>query len=389
MNMTTKKDIFERYLNEYLKADKQRKGEILKTVCNITLMHQKAAIRKFKRLQMRRGRDPEKRGRKTYYTPDVSVALKTIWKAASEICGELIQPIIAEYVTILKRDKMWSHSEVTTAKLLQMSEATTKRRVGEFMKSRISKKGKSSTNPSNLKEIIPIFTGPWKGKPAGYGQIDTVVHCGSSLIGDLIYSVNYTDVSTLWVSFNAQLNKGQGATRDSLKRIKAKVPFPIYGMHPDTGSEFINWVLKEWCREESVELTRSRPNHKNDNAYVEQKNGHVIRRFLGYSRLDQREVVPLINEMYDLLEIYLNHFVPSKKLIEKVRVGSKYQRKYDKAKTAYKRVLADKTVAIEIKQKLTVEHDQLNPLLLKRKIDMIIEEIFKVNRLLREQNSDI
>lgn len=384
MNMTTKSNIFKRYLDEYLKANKQRKGEILKTVCDITLMHKKAAIRKFKKLQMTRGCDPEKRGRKTYYTPDVSVALRTVWKAASEICGELVHPIIEEYVTILERDNLWNHSDGTTVKLLKMSEATTKRRVGEFMKSRLYRKGKSSTNPSKLKEIIPIFTGPWKDKPPGYGQIDTVVHCGSSLIGDLVFSVNYTDVATLWVSFAGQWNKGQRATKNSLKRIKDKVPFPIKGMHPDTGSEFINWVLKGWCDEETIEMTRSRPNHKNDNAYVEQKNGHVIRRFLGYTRLDQREVVEFVNEMYDILEVYLNHFVPSKKLIKKSRVGSKYVRKYDKAKTAYKRVLENKDIFQEIKDKLTLEHGRLNPLLLKRKLDTLIAEIFTLNRSLRE-----
>jgi hypothetical protein len=387
--MTTKKDIFGRYLAEYLKASKQRKGEILKTVCEITLMHRQAAIRKFKRLQMKRGCSPEKRGRKTYYTSDVSVALRTVWKAGSEICGELLHPMIEEYVQILQRDKMWEHSDVTTAKLLEMSEATAKRRVGEFLKSRIPSKGKSATNPSKLKEIIPIFTGPWKDKPPGYGQIDTVVHCGNSLIGDLVYSVNYTDVATLWVSFHAQWNKGYHTTKESLKEIKAKVPFPISGMHPDTGSEFINWGLKGWCDSEKIEMTRSRPYHKNDNAYVEQKNGHVIRRFLGYTRLDRREVVKLINEMYDLLEVYLNHFVPSKKLIEKVRVGAKYKRRYEKAKTAFKRVLESGDISQEIKNKLTLEHSQLNPLLLKKRIDIMIEEIFKLNRQLRQPNSDI
>lgn len=389
MNMTTKKDIFGRYLSEYLKASKQRKGEILKTVCDIASMHRQAAIRKFKRLQTRHGDAPEKRGRKTYYTPDVSVALRTIWKAGSEICGELLHPMIPEYVQILRRDKMWSHSQETTIKLLKMSEATAKRRVGEFMKSRIPSKGKSATNPSKLKEIIPIFTGPWEGKPPGFGQIDTVVHCGNSLVGDLVYSVNYTDVATLWVSFSAQWNKGYYTTKESLKRMKNKVPFPIFGMHPDTGSEFINWGLKGWCDAEKIELTRSRPYHKNDNAYVEQKNGHVIRRFLGYTRLDQQEVVKLINEMYDLLEVYLNHFIPSKKLIEKVRIGSKYRRRYGKAKTAYKRVLESNDILAEIKTKLTLEHTRLNPLILKRKIDTMIEKIFTINRLLREPISGI
>jgi len=385
--MITKNNIFDRYLSEYLKANKKRKGEILHTVCDISSMHKKAAIRKFRKRRLKKGSDFEKRGRKIYYTPDVSVALKIVWEAGSEICGELLHPIISEYVSIFQRDNLWNHSEETTAKLLKISEATTKRRVAEFMKSRISKKGKSSTNPSNLKEIIPIFTGPWKDKPPGYGQIDTVVHCGNSLVGDLVYSVNYTDISTLWVSFCSQFNKGQRATKDSLKRIKEKVPFQILGMHPDTGSEFINWFLKRWCDEEKIEMTRSRPNHKNDNAYVEQKNGHVIRRFLGYARLENREVIELMNKTYDLLEIYLNHFVPSKKLIEKVRIGSKYKRKYDKAKTAYKRILEHKEINQKVKDKLILEHSQLNPLLLKRKIDTLIEELFKNNRNLRELNS--
>lgn len=386
--MTTKNNIFERYLDEYLKASRKRKSEILSHVCDVVRMHRKAAVRKFARLQMQRGGDPEKRGRKVYYTPDVTVALRSLWVTGSEICGELLHPMIPEYVSILKRDRLWYHSEKTTEKLLRISEATTKRRVSEFMRLRVPSKGKSATKPSGIKEIIPIFTGPWQDKPPGFGQVDTVVHCGSSLAGDMAYTVNYTDVATLWVSFAAQWNKGYHATKISLKRIKKKVPFPIKGMHPDTGSEFINWGIKGWCMQEKIELTRSRPNHKNDNAYVEQKNGHVVRRFLGYSRIDQKEVIPIMNEMYDTLEIYLNHFIPSKKCLKKERIGSKYKRKYDKAKTAYRRVLEHKDISPEIKDKLIREHEQLNPLILKTKVDKLINEVFEINRKLREQRRE-
>lgn len=238
MNMTTKKDIFARYLSEYLKANKQRKGEVLNHVCDVIKIHRKAAIRKFKVLQMKDPLlSPPRRGRKEYYTLDSVDALRTVWEAASEICGELVHPIIKEYVAIFKRDGLWRHSPQVTKKLLQMSEATVKRKVGNFKKGR---KGFSTTKPSQLKEIIPIFAGPWQDKPPGYGQIDTLVHCGGSLLGDMAFSVNYTDVATLWVSFAAQWNKGQQATCQSLKQIKKKVPFDILGMHPDTGSEFIN-----------------------------------------------------------------------------------------------------------------------------------------------------
>ncbi|MBU6389140.1 DDE-type integrase/transposase/recombinase [Patescibacteria group bacterium] len=381
--MTTKNQLFGRYLSEYLKASAERKSEILTTVCEVTCLHRKAAIRKFRRLQMNGGR-PGKRGRKVEYGPDVTVALRTVWEAASEVCGELVHPVIGEYVEILKRDEMWYHSEVTTKKLISMSEATVKRRVSTFTHSKSARKGISATSPSKLKEIIPIFTGPWKDKPPGFGQIDTVVHCGPSLVGDLVYSVNYTDICTMWVSCAAQWNKGEKATTDSLNRIRAKVPFPILGMHPDTGSEFINWFLKNWCDSNHIELTRSRSYHKNDNAYVEQKNGHVIRRFLGYARLDRREVVDLMNELYSVLETYLNHFVASRKLEEKVRVGSKYRRRYAKGTTAYRRVLASPEISQDIKYRLTVEHETLNPLLLRRRIATLTEDLFTLNRQLRE-----
>ena len=380
MTMTTKNEVFSRYLSEYIKANRKRKGEILKNVCDVTKMHQKAAIRKFRRLQLKGKYQTEKRGRKAVYTPDSTAALKTVWEAASEICGELLHPVISEYAAVLKRDKLWEHNADATEKLLSMSEATVKRRVGKFIKARGKKKGISTTKPSNLKEIIPIFTGPWEDKSPGYGQIDTVVHCGHTLLGDMAYTVNYTDVSVLWISLAAQFNKGQRATRDSLKTIKSKVPFPITGMHPDTGSEFINWFLKDWCDEEKIDLTRSRPNRKNDNAYVEQKNGHVVRRFLGYSRIDCQEAIGAMNKLYGKLELYLNHFVPSRKCLEKIRAGSKYKRKYDKAKSAYRRVLEREDIDREIKDKLGKEHETLNPLLLKREIDKMISGIFKLQK---------
>lgn len=382
--MTTKKDIFTRYLSEYLKANKERKGEILNNICDVIKIHRKAAIRKFKRLQLKDNSLPEKRGRKTYYTPDSVAALKTVWEAASEVCGELVHPIISEYVKILKRDKMWLHFSEATKKLLQMSEATVKRKAGKFLKVRKRRKGISSTKPSNLKEIIPIFTGPWNDKPPGYGQIDTVVHCGASLLGNMIYSVNYTDVCSLWVSFSSQWNKGERATKESLERIKRKAPFKISGMHPDTGSEFINWTLKKWTEENKIDYTRSRPGHKNDNAFVEQKNGHVIRRFLGYTRFDCLEIIPVMNELYDILELYLNHFVPSRKCLEKVRIGSKYKKRYDKAKTAYKRILEHSDVDWEIKEKLKLKHETLNPLILKNEVDRLIMEVYKIQKDYRD-----
>lgn len=380
MTMATIKEVFERYLAEYLKASKPRKREILDTVCELTSFHRKAAVRKFGMLQMRSRQSVERRGRPVVYTPDVIAALKDIWLSGSEVCGELLHGVTPEYVRILRRDGMWPHRSETTEKLLRMSEGTMKSKVGAFMKARHSRHGVSATSPSALKEIIPIFIGPWKDKAPGFGQVDTVVHCGSTLAGDMIFSVNYTDIATRWVVLRAQWNKGQQATKESLEYIRTHLPFVLGGVHPDTGSEFINWFVKEWADEHHIELTRSRPYHKNDNAYVEQKNGHVIRRFLGYNRLDVFTLVPLVNTYYELLGTYINHFVGTKKCLEKIRIGSKYRRRYDIGQTPYQRVLTHPLIDETVKKTLRREHEQMNPLLLKRQLDRLKIKIFTSQR---------
>lgn len=380
MTMATIYEVFQRYLPVYLKSSKQNKQAVLDTVCDVTGFHRKAAIRKFRRLQIGKAGDGHRRGRPTVYGYDVIAALKEIWELSSEICGELLHPVIGDYLAVMKRDDQWHHRTDTTEKLLQMSEGTVKVKVGQFMKARNRRRGLSSTNPSALKNVIPIVIDEWANKPPGFGQIDTVAHCGSSLLGDMVFTVNYTDIATLWHGLAAQWNKGQIATLESIKSIKERLPFNLLGLHPDTGSEFINWHIKGWCDGELVELTRSRPNHRNDNAYVEQKNGHVVRRFLGYTRFDIRETAAVLNKLYFKLELYLNHFVPSRKCIEKTRIGAKYKRKYDKAQTPYTRVLAHKDIDPEVKKKLQQLHSTLNPLNLKQEIDKLTSELLKIQR---------
>jgi hypothetical protein len=386
MTMETKNNIFKEHLAKYLEAEKQAKGAILKHVCFVTSMHRKAAIRKFRALQMKHKGKQEERGRAEYYTADVTVALKDIWKAGNEVCGELLHPMIAEYVSILKRDKLWDYAQDVTGKLISMSMATVKRRVGHFKKAKKGKKGLTDTKPSHLKYLVPIFLGPWTDKPPGFGQIDTVRHSNSAY-GDAVYTLNYTDAATLTVIPHAQFNKGKEATRDSMKTIKVKMPFKWLGAHPDTGSEFINQMVVDWCGEEKIDYSRSRPNHKNDNMHVEERNGHVIRRAVGYQTLDCREAADALNEFYDVLTPYLLHFVAVRRQTSKERLNSKYRRTYEKvAKTPYQRILEHKETLEEVKVKLKTEHEQLNPLILKQKIDRLLRKLYDTQKRYGNQN---
>lgn len=377
MHMATKNDIFEQKKQEYWQADKVRKGKILHAVCEVSGLTRKGAIKRFRRMQTR-GPDTQTRaGRTTYYTKDVDAALYDVWNAANHPCGELLYPVINEYIDILIRDDMWKHSDEATAKLRTMKCMTVRRRCTS-LRHKYAIRGHSGTKPSTLKRIIPIFKGPWHDCIPGEGQIDTVAHCGGSLLGDFIWSVCYTDAATYWCILRAQWNKGQEATRESIGRVRERLPVPLQHLHPDTGGEFINWHLKGWCDDEEIRLTRSEPGKKNDNMYVEERNGHVVRKYLGYERLDCPLLVALVNDYYDVLALYLNHFQAVRRTKSKERVGAKYVRTYEKIPlTPYQRMIAHPKVAEEVKDRLRREHALLNPLLLKQELDTLYRKIMR------------
>lgn len=374
MTMATKQEILKEKLADYLAADKAGKGQILNQIASVTKMNRKAIIRRLNELQMRVCPIVDRRGRPEVYGMRVTLALKELWEITNEICAERLHGQVTELVRVLKRDKMWTHSEKTTSLLLMMSLGTMKNRIKEFTKSK-GTGGKTTTKPSDLKEIIPIRRGPWDNPDPGFGEVDTVAHCGMTLSGDYAFSVQYTDIDTIWTCLSAQWNKGQLATKQSIERIKTRLPFALKGIDPDSGSEFINWFLKDWCDRQNIQMTRIRPYYKNDHARIEQKNYTNIRNFLGYTRIDKPRKIILMDQLYDLLEDYINFFLPSQKCLKKERRGSKYKRIHDQAKTAYQRVLTHPKISQTVKDHLTAKYAKLNPKVLKEQIDRLRRQI--------------
>ena len=381
--MATITEVFQRYLPEYLKASKVRKQAILDTVCELTSYHRKAAIRKLRTIQMKSAHVIDGRGRKAFYTKDADAALFDVWEVANHPCGENLHPMVREYVDGHKILNRWQHTPEATEKLLTMSKATLKRHTKALRLKYGVNHGKSSTKPSDLKNIIPIFKGPWDKLEPGNGQLDTVAHCGNTLLGDFAYTVSYIDAVIYWGIRRAQWNKGQTATKNNLIVFKERLPFRWIMGHPDSGSEFINWVAKEWCDQNGIKLTRSEPNRKNDNMYIEERNGHVVRKYLGWLRLDaDPAIVKLMNEYYEILDLYLNHFQAVRRTMSKERINSKYKRVFEKiAKTPYQRLLEHNNISNEIKEKIKREHESLNPLLLKEKLDILKKKIFDFQRI--------
>jgi hypothetical protein len=381
MNMANKQGMFEEKLEAYLVADKKRKGEILKAVCEVSGLTRKGAIKRFRKMQMRDSRAGERRGRPRTYTPDVIAALKDVWEIGAESCGENLHPVIGEYIDIQVREKKWEHDDIATFKLRKMSRASVKVYVGQFTRTRRNFGGKSMTQKSNVISMVPIRMDGWDTAETGVTQVDTVAHCGAANAGDFAFTVNGTDVATLWGSRRAQWNKGQEATRISLEAMRKDSPFPWTEVHPDSGSEFVNAHCFTYATETHLRMTRSRPYHKNDNCFVEERNGHIVRAYVGYERFDVPQTVDALNDLYDVLTPYLNHFIASRRTVSKERIGARWKVTREKvAKTPYQRVLERGDVTEDVKNKLRAEHATLNPATMKKEVDRLTKRVHDIQR---------
>jgi len=243
------------------------------------------------------------------------------------------------------------------------------------------RRGLSGTRPGSLlKNHIPIRTDFWDVSQPGFMEADTVAHCGNSLAGNFVWSLTMTDILTTWTEIRATWNKGAQGVIAQIQDIEIRLPFPLLGFDCDNGSEFLNYHLVRYFTDHpSIQsFTRSRPYRKNDNAHVEQKNWSHVRQLFGYDRLEDQQLVELMNDLYaNEWSQYQNHFCPSMKLVEKHRVNSKYIKKYSMPTTPYHRVMASDDISQETKKTLKAVHDRLNPFILKQVIEKKLRVIFQ------------
>ena len=389
MTRTMFKAIIEEKLPKYLKANVKEKTAIVSSIVEVSGMHRKAVIRALSRQSKKsRYKLPVSRGRPKLYTAETEAALAYVWEQYNYPCAERLIDEIPEAIRIFCRDGMWNYSEAATEQLWNMSLGAMKVRTIAMAKDRGLIRGLSTTKSGSLLKSVPIFYGPWENKPTGYGQIDTCVHSGPKLMGDMAYTVLFVDIATYWQEPAAQLNKNERATLASMETIKARLPFPWLGAHPDSGSEFINQLALPWFKENNIEPSRSRPHKSNDNPHVEQRNLVVVRKYVGYERYDCIEAVDAMNQLYEVLRLYLNFFQSTYKLVQKKKivteidgkqVTKKYKRIYDKG-TPYKRVLARDDIDQSVKDKLTEQYEALNPKVLRDRINSLTSKLERVQR---------
>lgn len=325
--------------------------------------------------------DVNQRGRRVrprIYDDQVLAVLIKIWKMMDYICGKRLQPALAEIVTVLERHNELSCPRATRAKLLKISAATIDRLLRPERR-KYELRSRSRTRPGTLlKHQIPIRTfSDWDEQRPGFAEIDLVGHDGGLAVGDYCQTLDLTDIATTWTETAGVKNKAQVWVFEALKKLRKNLPFPLLGIDSDNGSEFINKQLEQYCRDQKLTFTRSRPYRKNDNCFVEQKNYSIVRRAVGYGRFDTDQQLQLLNELYSQLRLYTNFFLPTMKLLSKERVGSRVKKKYDPAQTPYQRVLATRQVSKADKQQLRAKYATLNPAALKRKLDRLQQRLLQ------------
>jgi hypothetical protein len=322
----------------------------------------------------------KKTGRPEKYHKAFVELLKDIWELFDYQCGKLLAPMVKGMINFLVIE--FDINEQLQALLLSVSPATIDRKLKKA-KLRYSLKGIHTTKRGSLlKNQIPVrVCFDRDEKKPGYFELDTVSHCGANAKGQFCQTLTVTDVGSGWTEERAMLNNAHRWVREQIACTRDNLPFPMLGIDSDNGGEFINHQLLDWCVRNNIKFTRSRPYRKNDNCFVEQKNGDVVRKTVGYGRFEGEKALNALCDVYRFLNPLLNYWYPTLRLTAKEKLPSgRYKKIYEKEpKTPCQRLLESSDVSDECKAELCRRAALFNPIQLKRALDEAKDRLLKLS----------
>lgn len=384
MTVDERRKYLQRMKKRYDQADRKDKGELLDAMERYTDLHRQSLIRLMNGDLHRKPRCSQ-RGRT--YGPEVEDALRIIAESRDDICAERLQPTLVEMSRHLAAHGELEVSPELLDQLERISVATVRRRLNRLRQDQRRLPQRVGRKPNKALQQVPMVRIPWDEQDPGHFEVDLVHHSGPSSSGDYVCSLQMIDVATGWSERAAVLGRSYVVMQDAFQYLLTHIPFPVLEVHPDNDTAFFNQHMFRFWDDKSagVRLSRSRPYHKNDNRFVEQKNATLIRAYLGDGRLDTVAQTWAVNHLYERMWRYYNFFQPVMRLKEKIVIpgtdgqAARIKKKYDEAHTPFERLLATKVLSPERQTQLATLYDHTNPRQLRLEIYDHLEYIFALD----------
>ncbi len=359
ISMQTRNELVKVLGMRYREGSIEEKGRILDEFTKVSGYHRKHAIRLLGTEKGEKVLPPSRR----IYDEAVKEALTVIWEASDRICSKRLKPLIPTMIQALEAHKYFKLNDEVREKLLSVSPATIDRLLGSIRSTAAASRRR--TRLTKLKRKVPVKTSSdWDGTVPGFFQGDFVVHAGGSLSGHPIHTFTITDVSSGWTDFMPLLAREQSLVAEALTVFREQLPMPMLGFSTDNDRAFINETLIEYCADNGLVFSRARPRRSNDQAWIEQKNGAIIRKLAGYDRYEGITAGRLLCKLYSSARLFTNYFQPSFQLQHKFRDGTKIRKIYDKPATPCDRLLSNPGISKTVKKKLLKQRKSLDPILL-------------------------
>ena len=365
--MATRDELVNRDMERYARSERAEKSRILDEFVAVSGFHRKHAMRLLRNEAQKRrsGPRPERR----LYDDAVREALIVLWEVSDRICGKRLKPLVPILIEAMERHGHLDLAPQIRTRLLAMSAATIDRALREVRESARGKKRRRTAASSALRRSIPIRTfSDWQDPPPGFVEADLVAHCGQVTSGSYVQTLVLTDVASGWTECAPLLVREQKLLSEVLTELRRLLPFDLLGFDTDNDSVFLNETVRDYCQEAGIAFTRCRPYRKNDQAFVEQKNGAVVRRIVGYRRLEGLQAAAALAQLYATVRLFVNFFQPSFKLAAKERDGARVVKRYHPPATPHQRLLADPRTPETVRSQLAQVYARLDPIRLLREM---------------------
>jgi len=368
LSMSSRREYTKAMRARYQRANHRERSKLLDEMVEVAGYTRKHAITLLNQSEPHTPRVSRPRsGRPRAYRHSLP-AIELAWEALDYCCAQRLHPQLVPLTEALARHGELRLTLEARTELASISRATLARRLAE-MPVRKPKQVPSGPHPNRAaRSLVPVDKYAWNEHQPGALEIDLVEH-SDGRGGHHAYTLSVVDVVSGWSRRQAIMGKSQAVVFAALQELLRQWPSRVWAIHSDNGSEFLGALLIKYCQEVSVAYHRSRPYQKNDNAHVEQKNRQYVRQIIGYERIDNQCGLTWLNHIYRSLDTYANLFLPSLKLIDKTRNGSKVKKRYDTARTPLERLRNLNAIHPQTLALLEKQQQDTNPLNLRRTLD--------------------